>query len=105
GAVLATVNVPNTGGWQTYQTVSAQVNLTAGLQTLRLQSVAVTSWNINWWELNQSGTSGARASSLAVAEVAQPVNAPSGLSFYPNPVRDQLRLTINNKLKGKAVVE
>ncbi len=46
--VLATVIVPNTGGWQNWTTVSTTVNLNAGSQTVRLQATG-TGWNINWW--------------------------------------------------------
>jgi len=46
--VLATVNIPNTGGWQNWTTVSTSVNLTAGSQTIRLQATGPL-WNINWW--------------------------------------------------------
>ena len=44
--VLATINVPNTGGWQNWQTVTATVTLSAGSQTLRLLSTSVAGWNI-----------------------------------------------------------
>jgi hypothetical protein len=53
GTVLTTVNVPNTGGWQTWQTISTTIRLDQGLQTIRLQSVAAPVWNINWWQLNK----------------------------------------------------
>ena len=46
--VLATVNIPNTGGWQTWTTITTTVNLTSGSQTIRLQATG-TGWNINWW--------------------------------------------------------
>lgn len=45
--VLTTVTVPNTGGWQTWQTVSATVNLTAGSQTLQVYA-PTNGWNLNW---------------------------------------------------------
>jgi endoglucanase len=46
--VLATVSIPNTGGWQNWTTITTTVNLTAGSQTIRLQATG-TGWNINWW--------------------------------------------------------
>jgi hypothetical protein len=61
GTVLATVNVPNTGGWQVWQTVSTTINLTQGGQVLRLQSTADSSWNVNWFEITQGGTPGNQA--------------------------------------------
>lgn len=45
--ILATTAVPATGGWQTWQTVTATVSLSAGPQTLRLQA-ATGGFNLNW---------------------------------------------------------
>jgi hypothetical protein len=51
GSILSTVNVPNTGGWQTWQTITTSINLTQGQQTLRIISTSAANWNINWLEL------------------------------------------------------
>jgi len=48
--VLATVTVPQTGGWQTWQTVSASINLSAVSQTLRVKAVT-NGWNFNWMNI------------------------------------------------------
>ncbi|HYG37600.1 MAG TPA: carbohydrate-binding protein [Cytophagales bacterium] len=45
--VLGTANVPNTGGWQVWTTVSANVSLTSGVQTLRVYASS-SPFNINW---------------------------------------------------------
>jgi hypothetical protein len=45
--VLATTAVPSTGAWQTWATVNATANLSAGEQTLRI-AVPVGGYNINW---------------------------------------------------------
>lgn len=50
GTVLSTVNIPGTGGWQTWQTVSTTVNLSAGNQTIRIASTTTQGWNLNWLE-------------------------------------------------------
>jgi len=55
GTVLTTVNVPNTGGWQNWQTVTANINLAAGSQTLRILSTTWNGWNINWLEFTTGG--------------------------------------------------
>ena len=60
GAVLGTVNIPNTGGWQTWQTVTLPtVSLAGGIgsQALRLE-VITNGFSINWIGLNatQHGT-------------------------------------------------
>ncbi|WP_229263559.1 discoidin domain-containing protein [Cohnella cholangitidis] len=46
-ATLATTAVPNTGGWQNWQTVTASVTLSAGQQTLRVYASGYD-FNINW---------------------------------------------------------
>lgn len=50
GTILSTTNIPNTGGWQTWQTVSANVNLNAGNQTIRLY-FSGGGFNMNYFEL------------------------------------------------------
>ncbi|MCY9692687.1 carbohydrate-binding protein [Paenibacillus alginolyticus] len=55
GTVLTTVDVPNTGGWQTWTTVNANVNLTAGNQTLRFY-VSSTGLNLNWMNFTSGST-------------------------------------------------
>ncbi|HEV7620138.1 MAG TPA: carbohydrate-binding protein, partial [Flavisolibacter sp.] len=54
GTVLANVKIPNTGGYQSWQTVSATIVLPLGKQTLRVVSTAPVwnSWNINWISFN-----------------------------------------------------
>jgi len=56
GTTLATINVPNTGGWQSWQTLTATgVSLTAGSQTLRVRA-STAGWNLNWLNFT-TGTS------------------------------------------------
>lgn len=47
GDVLATTAIPNTGDWQAWTTVTVEVDLTAGEQTLRLYASG-QQFNINW---------------------------------------------------------
>ncbi len=57
GTLLTTVTVPNTGSFQTWQTISAQVALAAGQQNIRIvTSNANGGWNINWWEVAGAST-------------------------------------------------
>ncbi|AHJ96926.1 carbohydrate-binding protein [Hymenobacter swuensis] len=53
GAVLGSINVGNTGGWQSWQTISTTVTLPVGRQVLRLYASASTGCNVNW--LNFTG--------------------------------------------------
>ncbi len=45
--IYATINVPNTGGWQNWQTISHTVSLTAGQQQIAIYAPA-GGYNINW---------------------------------------------------------
>jgi len=103
GTVLSTVNVPHTGGWQNWQTVSVIVNLNAGTQTIRLQSTTWNGWNINWWEL-ASGSSTSANRTAGDVEVSNTTGAAS-LEVYPNPVTDKFVLKLNNELKGTVRVQ
>ncbi|GAA5785177.1 beta-1,3-glucanase family protein [Chitiniphilus shinanonensis] len=49
GAVLASVTVPNTGGWQNWVTVQTSVTLPAGNQVLRIHA-SNGGFNLNWLE-------------------------------------------------------
>ncbi|WP_338869819.1 carbohydrate-binding protein [Spirosoma sp. SC4-14] len=53
GSVITTVNVPRTGGIQSWQTIGATAHLTAGTQTLRIY-VVTGAWNLNWFEAAES---------------------------------------------------
>ena len=48
--VLKTVEVPNTGSWQNWTTLSVPVKLDAGSQTIQLY-VKEPGWNLNWFEI------------------------------------------------------
>jgi hypothetical protein len=93
--VLATVNVPNTGGGQIWQTVSANVPLVAGTQTLRVHVVA-SGFNFNWMNFVLGG---ARTSTL---ETKSETDDRGILKGYPNPVKDFLY--IDDVEDGTAVV-
>ncbi|XID90245.1 carbohydrate-binding protein [Paenibacillaceae bacterium WGS1546] len=80
---LATTAVPNTGGWQNWQTVTANVTLGAGLQTLRVYASGYD-YNINW--INFIAGSGGTDT--------EPPTAPTNLA-YTQPTPGTIRLTWN----------
>jgi endoglucanase len=107
GTVLQTVSLPNTGGWQTWTTITTSINLTAGTQTLRLYASNATGWNINWWELTSpAGTllSAAAPTEGIMTTEQGPASAPS-IDIFPNPVSDRFALQVNNALTGSLKVE
>src|SRR5215203_3469076 len=104
--LLATVNVPNTGGYQSYQTVSTTINLSAGQQTIRVQSSSGAMWNINWLEIVSSGSSYAMAQrSSAIMSTETTGSAAASLSIFPNPVQNRFVLQLNNELSGPVNVQ
>ncbi|QRR02178.1 carbohydrate-binding protein [Dyadobacter sandarakinus] len=50
GSVLASVDVPQTGGWQNWRTIRTTAQLTAGSQVLRIHAKR-GSFNLNWFEI------------------------------------------------------
>lgn len=49
--VLGGVTVPNTGGWQNWQTVSHQVTVQAGTYSVGIYAPS-GGWNLNWWRVS-----------------------------------------------------
>ena len=69
GGVLGSVNVGNTGGWQSWQTINATVTLPAGKQTLRVLASASTGCNLNWLNFASATTSFSRQLEAEAANV------------------------------------
>ena len=109
GTVLTTVTVPSTGGWQNWTTISAQVSLPQGVQTLRIYTLtAINGWNINWFEITDGQTSTTSARGVAVEEQAS-TDKVSQVAFqadvYPNPVTDRFALKLAGADKGAVTAE
>ncbi|SFM63738.1 Por secretion system C-terminal sorting domain-containing protein [Chitinophaga sp. YR627] len=85
--VLTTVDVPATGGWQAWTTISKTVTLTAGKQTLRVYA-SHGDVNLNWIEF---------AASAQAARTSAVVEQEPSIRMYPNPVVNLL--TVGN-VKG-----
>ncbi|MGE6353507.1 glycosyl hydrolase family 18 protein [Flavobacterium sp. NPDC079362] len=86
---LGTVNIPNTGGWQNWQTVSQTVNVNAGTYNfgIFIQSSGV---NINWFRITKSET--ALAAKSASPELS--AEGIANLNVYPNPTQEALFFSI-----------
>ena len=82
GAIINSVqlNIPVTGGWQTWQTVSTNIDLTAGICTLRV-TILQPEFNINWFKFTENS-------------IGIPENASSVFSMYPNPANDVVSILI-----------
>jgi GH18 family chitinase len=82
GAIqLGAVNVPNTGGWQNWQTITQTVNVNAGTYNfgIYIQSSGV---NLNWFRITKSGS--------ALAAKSAPTDKIESLTIYPNPTEETL---------------
>ncbi len=90
--VLGTLNVPATGGWQSWTTISHTVNVNAGTYNLGVYAQA-GGWNLNWIRITRQ-TSARKAS----VEGAEP--AAARFELYPNPVARQLYLRSASALPG-----
>jgi len=88
---LGTINVPSTGSWNNWRTISHTVTLNAGQQDIAI-GIPEGGYNINWWKFT-----GPINSRIAVEEVQA---AP--LAVYPNPVVDFVQ--INSKEKGAVTI-
>lgn len=106
GAIpLGNVAVPNTGGWQNWQTVSHTVNVNAGTYNfgIYIQSSGV---NLNWIRITKVGAITSRNTATSNEDT-------KALVIYPNPVENTLhfnteittsKVTIINLQDGTALV-
>lgn len=78
GNVLCTVNVPNTGGWQSWTSVSSgNITLNAGQQTLRIYANA-SGWNMNWFQfVSAQASTSTPVSTPTTTPTATPMATPT----------------------------
>jgi len=88
--VLGNVDIPNTGGWQNWQTVSQTVNVNAGTYNFGIY-IQNTGMNINWIKITKVGA-GLTAKSAQVPIVEEEV-VETALNIYPSPVENTLYIT------------
>ncbi|KQO20666.1 glycoside hydrolase [Flavobacterium sp. Leaf82] len=81
---LGNVNVPNTGGWQNWQTITQTVNVNAGTYNFGIY-IQNTGVNLNWFRITKSGAA------LAAKTASQ--SGIEGLTIYPNPTEDTISFT------------
>jgi len=103
GTALGTVTIPNTGWWQTYQTVSTTVTLPAGQQTLRIYNSDAkgNGWNFNWWEITNASV---RTANTGEVDVITSTDA-SAVEVFPAQVTARFSLKVDNELTGKMIVD
>ncbi|MDD7885079.1 carbohydrate-binding protein [Flavivirga sp. 57AJ16] len=95
GVILATTTLPNTGGWQNWQSVSTSVNLSAGLHTIKIIDTN-RSWNLNWisfsWNSSQKMQKKPKSSSIT------DINLNNTIKVFPNPIaNNKIKYSLNSK--------
>ena len=106
GNVLATVHVPNTGGFQNWKTVQVPINLPAGVDTVWIMSTSWNIWNFHWLEFDPVMTTSAVAPVAASTAGKMADSAFAANTFlWPNPVTDVFTVQMNDELSGKMVVQ
>jgi hypothetical protein len=86
--LLGNVDIPNTGDWQNWQTVTQTVNVNAGTYNFGIY-IQNTGMNINWIRITKVG---AGAPIIAATIEEEDVNAVA-FNVYPNPVSETLFFT------------
>ncbi len=81
---IDTVSIPNTGGWQTWRTVTSKVYLEEGRFTLRI-FVRSGEFNINWFE-------GVAAPVTGIDDMNT-----SSLQVFPNPANEQITVVTGSE--------
>ncbi|MFM2395229.1 MAG: hypothetical protein RLZZ546_3212, partial [Bacteroidota bacterium] len=77
--VLGALNVPNTGGWQNWQTISHTVNVNAGTYNFGI-FIQASGVNINWIRITKVANTARMAQESKVDKLEE-----AELRFYPNP--------------------
>ncbi|MBX0288924.1 RICIN domain-containing protein [Hymenobacter sp. HSC-4F20] len=90
--VLGMLDVPSTGGWQNWTTISHTVSLSAGTYNLGVFAQA-GGWNLNWLRISKAAGAG-------VAQTAAIAASTTTLELYPNPVTDRLQVRAAHSLAG-----
>jgi hypothetical protein len=101
-SILGYLNVPATGGWQTWTTISHTVTVSAGTYNVGVYA-QVGGWNLNWIRITKVGAAlatGATASKVTAQAADLRQDARSGFVVYPNPAKDQLNIYTGENLSA-----
>jgi hypothetical protein len=86
---LGALDVPNTGAWQNWQTISHTVNVSAGTYDFGV-FIQNTGVNINWIRITKVG-----AAAIAATTDAENSDKALSVNVYPNPVESTLFFSTN----------
>jgi beta-glucanase (GH16 family) len=97
--VLGQLDVPATGGWQNWTTISHNVHVNAGTYNPGIFAVA-GGWNLNWIRITPVSTARVAQTDMVNNLIDNSVQAGKGFTIYPNPVKQQLNILSGESLSG-----
>jgi carbohydrate binding protein with CBM6 domain/alpha-L-rhamnosidase-like protein/type IX secretion system substrate protein len=95
--VLDTLDIPSTGGWQNWQTLTGTFYLTKGTYNFGLYA-QTGGWNINWFAFTPVDvTAAARTNTIVRAGEQEPAgNDKATVKLYPNPASNLITVYPGN---------
>ena len=98
---LGALDVPATGGWQTWTTISQLVTVNAGTYNLGVFAQS-GGWNLNWIRITKQTNSQA-ATSAAIGSV-QELKEEQPIKLFPNPATAAINISSNIDLAGSTAM-
>ena len=91
---ISIIDLPVTGGWQSWQTTTAKTSLDAGIYTLKMK-ILKGDFNMNWFEFKF-------VSNLSVTTLIE-----NTFTVFPNPVSKKFHVRVNNQqnIKNLKVID
>jgi beta-glucanase (GH16 family) len=98
--VLGQLDIPSTGGWQNWTTISHNVTVNAGTYTPGIYAIN-GGWNLNWFRITPIGATAQAVKNEIVSNLIQnSVQTEKPFTIYPNPVKQQLNIASGESLAG-----
>lgn len=98
--ILGELDIPNTGGWQTWSTISHTVNVNAGTYPFGIYAQA-GGWNINWIRITRQGSA---LNQSSTKELVKSEAIKADAVIYPNPAKNTISISFSgDRAKGRIV--
>lgn len=97
--IIGDIDVPATGGWQNWTTITQTVSLQAGQQNLGIYAL-YGGFNLNWIQIESTSS---LLQNLTLQEQTAS-KADDVVSLYPNPVRNKFTISGSQLSPGDAIV-
>ncbi|MFB9058203.1 carbohydrate-binding protein [Mariniflexile ostreae] len=95
--VLGQVNIPNTGGWQNWTTISHTVNVIAGNYSFGIYA-STGGWNVNWIKITHLSSLKPNNTLLVNnTESSKTEPKPRKTKVYPNPFENSIHFNFEEK--------